>query len=89
MEALIRWRHPVAGLLYPDRFIGIAEETGLMEPLGQWILQRACADAVCWPDNIKVAVNLSASQFGRGRCSMSSCACWWNRDCRRTGWSWR
>ncbi|MGB9113705.1 putative bifunctional diguanylate cyclase/phosphodiesterase [Bradyrhizobium sp.] len=66
MEALVRWRHPVAGLLYPDRFIGIAEETGLMEPLGQWVLQRACADAVSWPESIKVAVNLSAGQFRSG-----------------------
>lgn len=66
MEALVRWRHPVAGLLYPDRFISIAEETGLMEPLGQWILQRACADAVSWPAHIKVAVNLSAAQFRAG-----------------------
>ncbi len=66
MEALVRWRHPVAGLLYPDRFIAIAEETGLMEPLGQWILQRACADAASWPENIKVAVNLSAAQFRAG-----------------------
>jgi EAL domain-containing protein (putative c-di-GMP-specific phosphodiesterase class I) len=66
MEALVRWRHPVAGLLYPDRFIGIAEETGLMEPLGQWILQRACTDAACWPENIRVAVNLSAAQFRAG-----------------------
>jgi diguanylate cyclase (GGDEF)-like protein/PAS domain S-box-containing protein len=66
MEALVRWRHPVAGLLYPDSFIGIAEETGLMEPLGKWILQRACMDATCWPDAIKVAVNLSAGQFRTG-----------------------
>jgi len=66
MEALVRWRHPVAGLLYPDRFIGVAEETGLMEPLGQWILQRACADAASWPENIKVAVNLSVGQFRTG-----------------------
>jgi diguanylate cyclase (GGDEF)-like protein/PAS domain S-box-containing protein len=66
MEALVRWRHPLAGLLYPDQFIGIAEETGLMEPLGQWILQKACADAVSWPENIKVAVNLSAGQFRSG-----------------------
>jgi diguanylate cyclase (GGDEF)-like protein/PAS domain S-box-containing protein len=66
MEALVRWHHPVAGLLYPDSFIGLAEETGLMEPLGQWILQRACADAVGWPENIKVAVNLSAGQFRTG-----------------------
>jgi len=66
MEALVRWRHPEAGLLYPDSFIAIAEETGLMEPLGQWILQRACADAACWPGSIKVAVNLSAGQFRTG-----------------------
>jgi EAL domain-containing protein (putative c-di-GMP-specific phosphodiesterase class I) len=66
MEALVRGRHPVAGLLYPDRFIGVAEETGLMEPLGQWILQRACADAASWPENIKVAVNLSVGQFRTG-----------------------
>ena len=66
MEALVRWRHPVAGLLYPDRFVAIAEETGLMEPLGQWILQRACADAASWPESIKVAVNLSAAQFRAG-----------------------
>ncbi len=66
MEALLRWRHPVAGLLYPESFISIAEETGLVEPMGQWILQRACADAVCWPEGIKVAVNLSAGQFRTG-----------------------
>jgi diguanylate cyclase (GGDEF)-like protein/PAS domain S-box-containing protein len=66
MEALVRWHHPAAGLLYPDSFISIAEETGLMEPLGQWILQRACADAAGWPENIKVAVNLSAAQFRTG-----------------------
>ena len=66
MEALVRWRHPSAGLLYPDSFISIAEETGLMEPLGQWILQRACTDAASWPESIKVAVNLSAGQFRTG-----------------------
>ena len=63
MEALVRWRHPSEGLLYPDRFIGIAEEAGLMESLGHWILQRACADALSWPEDIKVAVNLSPTQF--------------------------
>ena len=63
MEALVRWRHPSEGLLYPDRFIGIAEETGLMESLGHWILQRACEDALSWPEEVKVAVNLSPTQF--------------------------
>jgi predicted signal transduction protein with EAL and GGDEF domain len=63
VEALVRWRHPVAGLMPPDRFIWLAEETGLMEPLGKWILEEACADAASWPKNIKLAVNLSAAQF--------------------------
>jgi diguanylate cyclase (GGDEF)-like protein/PAS domain S-box-containing protein len=66
VEALVRWRHPVMGLMSPDRFIWLAEETGLMEPLGQWILEQACLDAVSWPDNIKVAVNLSVAQFRSG-----------------------
>ncbi len=65
-EALIRWRHLVDGLISPDRFIWLAEESGLMEQLGEWILERACADAASWPENIKVAVNLSAAQFRSG-----------------------
>jgi diguanylate cyclase (GGDEF)-like protein len=63
VEALVRWRHPVQGLLSPDHFIPLAEETGLMEPLGEWILEQACIDAASWPEHIKVAVNLSAVQF--------------------------
>jgi diguanylate cyclase (GGDEF)-like protein len=66
-EALVRWRHPVEGLISPDRFIWLAEESGLMEPLGEWILERACTDAASWPANIKVAVNLSAAQFRSGK----------------------
>lgn len=67
VEALVRWRHPVNGLMSPDRFIPLAEETGLMEPLGEWILEQACTDAASWPEHIKVAVNLSAVQFRSGR----------------------
>jgi diguanylate cyclase (GGDEF)-like protein len=67
VEALVRWRHPVSGLIPPDRFIPLAEETGLMEVLGEWILDRACRDAMAWPAHIKVAVNLSATQFRSGR----------------------
>jgi diguanylate cyclase (GGDEF)-like protein/PAS domain S-box-containing protein len=67
VEALVRWRHPVEGVISPDRFIPLAEETGLMEPLGEWILAQACADAASWPDEIKVAVNLSAVQFRNGK----------------------
>jgi diguanylate cyclase (GGDEF)-like protein/PAS domain S-box-containing protein len=67
IEALVRWRHPTAGLLTPDRFIPLAEETGLMEPLGEWILQKACTDARSWPETVKLAVNLSAAQFRSSR----------------------
>lgn len=62
-EALVRWHHPVDGLLGPDRFIPIAEEAGLIEPLGEWILERACLDAVSLPSHVTLSVNLSASQF--------------------------
>jgi diguanylate cyclase (GGDEF)-like protein/PAS domain S-box-containing protein len=62
-EALVRWNHPERGLLAPDRFIGLAEQTGLIVPLGEWVCQRACRDAVAWPDNITVAVNLSVVQL--------------------------
>ncbi|MGI4745895.1 MAG: EAL domain-containing protein [Janthinobacterium lividum] len=65
-EALVRWRHPVRGLVPPDVFIPLAEETGLIEPLGRWILFKACADAVAWPQEIRVAVNLSVVQFSKG-----------------------
>jgi diguanylate cyclase (GGDEF)-like protein/PAS domain S-box-containing protein len=66
-EALVRWHHPVEGLMSPDRFIWLAEESGLMEPLGEWILERACSDALSWRENIKVAVNISAAQFRTGK----------------------
>jgi predicted signal transduction protein with EAL and GGDEF domain len=63
VEALVRWRHPVKGLIAPDQFIPLAESTGLMMPLGEWILQRACTDAAAWPPHVKLAVNVSAVQF--------------------------
>ena len=62
-EALVRWRHPERGLLFPDQFIGLAEESGLIMPLGGWILRRACSDAAKWPAHLKIAVNLSAVQL--------------------------
>ena len=62
-EALVRWRHPVRGLVPPDQFIPLAEETGLIVPLGEWVLRRACDDATWLPDGVKVAVNLSPVQF--------------------------
>jgi diguanylate cyclase (GGDEF)-like protein len=62
-EALLRWNHPERGLVGPDEFIPVAEEIGLIVPLGEWVLRQACKDAIAWPDKITVAVNLSAVQF--------------------------
>jgi len=62
-EALMRWRHPTKGIILPDQFIPLAEETGMITHIGEWLLQTACADAASWPKDIKVAVNLSAVQF--------------------------
>ena len=66
VEALIRWRHPTKGLIAPDRFIPLAESIGLIVPLGERILQRACDEAATWPAHIKVAINVSAVQFKSG-----------------------
>ena len=62
-EALLRWRHPTRGLVSPADFIPLAEETGLIVPLGAWVLQQACVEAASWPKPVKVAVNLSGIQL--------------------------
>jgi EAL domain-containing protein (putative c-di-GMP-specific phosphodiesterase class I) len=67
-EALIRWNHPRRGLLAPGEFISLAEETGLIQPLGDWVLEAACAQVAAWADrpetaHISLAVNISARQF--------------------------
>jgi diguanylate cyclase (GGDEF)-like protein len=66
VEALVRWRHPERGFIAPDQFIPLAESSGLIMPLGEWVLRKACEDAASWPAHIKVAVNISAVQFRRG-----------------------
>jgi diguanylate cyclase (GGDEF)-like protein len=65
-EALLRWRHPERGLVLPDEFIPVTEEVGIIKPLGAWVLAKACADAMRWPERIGVAVNLSSVQFING-----------------------
>ncbi len=65
-EALLRWRHSERGMISPAEFIPIAEETGLINQLGEWVLMTACAEATTWPDDIKLAVNVSPVQFKSG-----------------------
>jgi diguanylate cyclase (GGDEF)-like protein/PAS domain S-box-containing protein len=62
-EALLRWTHPERGKVAPADFIPLAEETGLIVPIGEWVLRQACKDAATWPDDLKVAVNVSVAQF--------------------------
>jgi diguanylate cyclase (GGDEF)-like protein len=62
-EALLRWRHPLKGMISPAEFIPIAEETGLIVQIGRWVLARACRDAAGFPEAVKVAVNVSSVQF--------------------------
>ncbi|MFY0609885.1 MAG: EAL domain-containing protein [Hyphomicrobiaceae bacterium] len=63
VEALVRWHHPTKGLIPPGDFIELAEETGLIEQLGEWVMNQACSDAANWPDYVDVAINLSPIQF--------------------------
>ena len=65
-EALLRWRHFERGMVSPAEFIPIAEETGLINQLGEWVLTTACAEATTWPDEIRLAVNVSPVQFRSG-----------------------
>ena len=65
-EALLRWRHSERGMISPAEFIPVAEETGLINQLGEWVLTTACAEATTWPEHIKLAVNVSPVQFKSG-----------------------
>jgi EAL domain-containing protein (putative c-di-GMP-specific phosphodiesterase class I) len=62
-EALLRWRHPQRGMVSPVEFIPVAEQIGLIDQLGEWVLRTACAEAATWPEHIKLAVNVSPIQF--------------------------
>ncbi len=65
-EALLRWRHPEDGMISPARFIPVAEETGLIVPIGEWVLREAINEAAKWPPGLRVAINVSSVQFQRG-----------------------
>ncbi|MGY4428234.1 putative signal transduction protein with EAL and GGDEF domain [Bradyrhizobium sp. F1.13.1] len=65
-EALVRWRHPERGMVSPAEFIPIAEDTGLINEIGEWVLATACRDAANWPDDVRLAVNVSPVQFKSG-----------------------
>jgi predicted signal transduction protein with EAL and GGDEF domain len=62
-ESLLRWHHPNKGMISPAEFIPVAEDIGLISQLGEWVLREACAEAIKWPADVKVAVNLSPAQF--------------------------
>jgi diguanylate cyclase (GGDEF)-like protein/PAS domain S-box-containing protein len=65
-EALVRWQHPTRGMIPPNTFIPVAEESGLILSLGEWILREACREAASWPNKLQIAVNLSPIQFRHG-----------------------
>jgi diguanylate cyclase (GGDEF)-like protein len=65
-EALLRWNHPTRGMIAPSEFVPIAEDTGLIVPIGTWAIRNACAEAAAWPDSVRVGVNVSPVQFHRG-----------------------
>lgn len=66
-EALVRWNHPVLGLLMPDQFIALAEETGLITAISDWTMLQACQDAATWPESLIISVNISAIEFRNQR----------------------
>jgi diguanylate cyclase (GGDEF)-like protein len=73
-EALVRWRHPERGMISPAEFIPVAEETGLISELGEWVLNTACKDAMTWPGEFKLAVNVSPVQFKSGTLALKIAA---------------
>lgn len=66
-EALVRWHHPERGMIPPDQFVGLAEENGLIHDLGEWVLRAACLEAAGWPEQVRIAVNVSPIQLRNPR----------------------
>ena len=89
-EALLRWDHPERGRIPPADFIPLAEESGLIVPIGSWVLATACAEAASWDQNLIISVNLSPAQFLQPEHRRArSPRCCVKPACRPTGWSWR
>src|SRR5450830_1054428 len=88
-EALIRWHYPERGMVAPLEFIPVAEETGLIIPLGEWVLRQVCAEAARWPKHVTIAVNLSPAQFKSRNLVPLSSTRLRHPVVRRAGWSWR
>jgi EAL domain-containing protein (putative c-di-GMP-specific phosphodiesterase class I) len=65
VEALLRWRHPERGMVSPEAFVPVAEAIGLIDRIGEWVLETACAEVVGWPGSIRLAVNVSSAQFAQ------------------------
>ena len=85
-EALLRWNHPQRGVVLPQEFIWLAEETGLIIPIGDWVLRRACTEAARWPEDVRIAVNVSPAQFKNRNLvpTVEEALAW--RGCRPIGW---
>ena len=64
-EALLRWHHPERGLILPTEFVPVAEEIGLIAPIGDWVIYQSCKEAATWPEHLKVAINLSPTHLAR------------------------
>ena len=88
-EALIRWDHPERGPVSPAVFIPLAEEIGLINEIGEWVLRTACAEAVQWPEQVSIAVNLSPIQFKRRRCRRRSGRSSTRAALPPSGWNWK
>ena len=88
-EALARWRHPARGIIPPGEFISLAEESGVIVQIGEWVLREACREAASWACQLDVAINLSRCNFAMATCPPWSTRSCWKPDSRRVAWSWK